>query len=194
MTQVLAFAQLVLALAMVYSCFCRLTKTDHNTHREIRWCFVFEGACAGMLAGAPFLPLMMPREVHWQPGTTPTWIWLAFALSVWLVQVVTARYWHTGVPQAFQRTHTAPAAPLGWFAAPVVLLFAVFVGSSQVRAQAEAPQPDEKWQPVDSDIAYLPQGGEAQCRTASGCVVFTAEALRQVLRKANGTCGRIPRT
>lgn len=191
-SQFLVFVQLALALAMAYSCFCRLWKTDKDTCREVRWAFVFEGLCAGLVACAPFLPVLMPHEMQWQAGTTPTGVWLTFALSVWLVQLVDARYWHAGCPAAFQRTTEPSSSPFaGWLAAPLLLMAAVFLAAPQ--AAAESAAEDGKWRPVDGDMVYLPQGGEVRCTNEAGCVTFTAEALRAVLQKAGGTCGRIPK-
>jgi hypothetical protein len=138
-TQALLFIQLALALAIMYSCFCRLTKTDADTHREVRWSFLFQFTCAGILFGAPFLPALMPHEMQWKAGTTPTWAWVMLMLSGWLVQVVTARYWADGVPESFQRRSgtAARSSPAGW-APLVMLLVAVFVaGPNMAVAQAQ---------------------------------------------------------
>ena len=46
--------------------------------------------------------LMLP-DADWEPGTTPTWIWLVLLLAAALVQIVTSRYWRGGVPVDFQK-------------------------------------------------------------------------------------------
>lgn len=101
-------AQLVLGLMLAYSCFCRLTKTDADTVREIRWAICLEGIAGGMVAGAPFLPSFLPEfrgdgHFAWQPGQTPAWVYLLLLLAATLVQLSTARFWRYNVPEDFQR-------------------------------------------------------------------------------------------
>ncbi len=98
----LLLAQVLLGAALGYSCFCRLTKTDDDTVREIRWAIWFEGAMGLFVAGAPVLPLLVP-EISWKAWTTPLWAWLALLAAATLVQLVTARLWRFNVPQDFQR-------------------------------------------------------------------------------------------
>lgn len=95
--------QLLLALVLAYTCFCRIVKTDADTVREVRWAILFEGVAAGMVLGAPFMPMLMPREIHWPAWSTPPWIWLTLLLAVTLVQITTARFWENGkAPAQFQ--------------------------------------------------------------------------------------------
>jgi hypothetical protein len=128
-TQALLFIQLALALAIMYSCFCRLTKTDADTHREVRWSFLFQFTCAGILVRRA-----LPARPHAARGQLEGGHHAHMGLGDadafgWLVQVVTARYWADGVPESFQRrSGTARQLFAGWLSAPLVmLLVAVFV-------------------------------------------------------------------
>lgn len=181
--------QMALGAFLFWSCFCRMTKTDRDTHREVRWAFLFKGACSGILAGAPLLPILMPREATWAPYTTPTWVWLTFLLSVAIVQVVTAHHWRDGVPREFQRGSAVRGWP-GIGLAAVALALGTFM-LAPVHAIAQKAEED-KWRKVDGDILHMEQGNEVKCMNETGCVVFTIEALQQVLKKAGGTCGKIP--
>lgn len=188
MKTILLVAQLLLASTLMWTCFCRLVKTDADTHREVRWSILFEGIAAGLVMGAPYLPLLMPREIHWMPFTTPLWVWVGLLVSVTLVQVVTARYWKDGTcPAPFQRT----GRPLGGVALAGLALLVAGMTAAPRMATADAAAQDN-WRKVDGDMVQIPQGGEVRCLEATGCVVFTTDALREVLKRASGTCGRIP--
>nr|DAG84927.1 MAG TPA: hypothetical protein [Caudoviricetes sp.] len=102
MNTVLVLLQVVMAMGLAYSCFCRLVRTDAETVREVRLAIWFEAMAAGMVAGAPIVPLLV-QEITWSAGTTPRWIWLALLVSATLVQLVTSRYWRDGVPDDFQK-------------------------------------------------------------------------------------------
>lgn len=102
MTMALLILQVTLGAALAWSCFCRLVRTDGNTAREIRWAIVFEAGAAMMVAGAPFIPIMLNNE-WWPILTTPWWVWVVLLMAAAAVQVATARYWRGGVPQDFQR-------------------------------------------------------------------------------------------
>lgn len=101
----LAFITLVLqtvaACALLYSCFCRLVRTDETTIREIRLAIWFESVAAGLVIGAPILPLVPEIPTDWAPLTTPMWVWLVLLLAATLVQVVTSKFWRDGVPLDF---------------------------------------------------------------------------------------------
>lgn len=102
MKTVMLTVQAAFAVILMYSCFCRLVRTDEETHREIRWAILFEFIAASMVLGAPVIPMMI-RQVSWTAWTTPWWIWLALLIAATLMQVVTARYWRHGVPHDFQK-------------------------------------------------------------------------------------------
>lgn len=102
MNAMLTGLQMLMAAGLMYSCFCRLVRTDDNTIREVRLAIWFEAVAAGMVMGAPVLPALVP-EITWQVGTTPRWIWLALLIAATLVQLATSRYWRDGVPHDFQR-------------------------------------------------------------------------------------------
>jgi len=99
---ILVFVQMICAAALAWSCFCRLVRVDLETHREIRLTIWFEGVVAGLVFGAPILPLMVP-EISWAPWTTPRWIWLILLAAATLIQLATSKFWRYGVPQDFQR-------------------------------------------------------------------------------------------
>jgi hypothetical protein len=88
------------AAALAYSCFCRIVRTDAETHREIRLAIWFQGVAAGFVGGAPILPILNPL-IYWKPWTTPWFAWAVLLLSATLMQLVTAKYWRDGVPKSF---------------------------------------------------------------------------------------------
>lgn len=105
--------QLVAGLALFYSCFCRLTKTNRDTVREIRWAIWLEGVAAALVAFAPFLPGMVPElagkgHFKWAYGTTPTWVFVALLVAAALVQMSTSRFWRFKVPEDFQMRGFVP--------------------------------------------------------------------------------------
>ena len=180
-TQLSLAVQLVLAAILMWTCFCRLVKTDSETYREVRWAILLEGVAAGMVFGAPILPLLMPREIHWRPWTTPTWVWLTLLVAVTLVQLVTARYWTGGkAPQAFQRAGAANAIPPGG-AVFAALLLLVGLLASGGHALAQAPQ----WQRADVFTIAAGSTGRVSCEDADGCVLITHTALARMLEQAS---------
>ncbi|MCY1167119.1 hypothetical protein D9M73_70760 [compost metagenome] len=102
MNTVMVLLQMVVALCLAYSCFCRLVRTDAETIREVRLAIWFQAMAAGLVAGAPILPLLVP-EITWRAGTTPRWIWLVLLVAATFVQVVASRYWRNGMPRDFQK-------------------------------------------------------------------------------------------
>lgn len=108
---ILLAAQFGFAFALLWSCFCRLVKTDRWTVREIRWAIVLEAIAAMLVLGAPVIPLLIPElngrgAGRWKPWTTPGWIWLVLLVAATAVQLATAKYWRNGVPHQFQRGGT----------------------------------------------------------------------------------------
>lgn len=98
---ILVLVQMICAAALAWSCFCRLVRVDLDTHREIRLTIWFEGLVAGLVFGAPVLPLLVP-EISWAPWSTPRWVWLALLVAATLIQLSTSRFWHNGVPDNFK--------------------------------------------------------------------------------------------
>ena len=98
----ISLIQMAIATALVYSCFCRLIRSDDRTHREIRLVIWFQAVAAGLVLGAPILPIL-DHTMHWPAWTTPVWIWFCLLFSSTLLQVVTAKYWRSGVPIDFQK-------------------------------------------------------------------------------------------
>lgn len=97
----LVLAQALLALVLMWSCFCRLVRTSMRTLREIRWAIFLLWLAAGMVLAAPGLPLL-DSVFSWRPGTTPAWIWLLLLASIVIVQLATSKYWRGGTPRDFQ--------------------------------------------------------------------------------------------
>lgn len=98
----LLFVQAALAAALMWSCFCRLVKTNAGTLREIRWSIWFLFVAAGLVLAAPVMPLL-DQHLGWPPLTTPLWAWLALLLAIVLVQIVTRRHWRESVPSCYQK-------------------------------------------------------------------------------------------
>lgn len=97
----LLFVQVIAGACLFVSTFCRLTKTDMNTIREVRWSIWFMAVAAMMVVGAPFMPIFDPRT-PWEAGVTPYWVWLALLLAIVAVQIVSSRHWKHGTPPAFK--------------------------------------------------------------------------------------------
>ena len=60
MTTPFVILQMLLAAALANSCFCRLVRTDSETIREVRLAIWFEALAAGLVLGAPVMPLLLP--------------------------------------------------------------------------------------------------------------------------------------
>jgi hypothetical protein len=104
---ILLLVQIAFGVGLFYTCFCRLTKTDSSTRREIRWAIVLEAAAGGLVAGAPLLPILVPElngrgALQWRAWSTPTWVWVLVLMAATVLQLSTARYWRGGVPRDFQ--------------------------------------------------------------------------------------------
>ena len=104
MSYLLTVLQMTAAAALFYSCFCRLVRTDQDTIPAVTHAIWFLALAAGMVFGAPILPLLVP-QIEWAPWTTPLWVWLGLLLATKLLQFVTARYWSHGTPEKFQLGH-----------------------------------------------------------------------------------------
>jgi hypothetical protein len=94
--------QMAAAAVLFYSCFCRLVRTDTNTIPEVTHAIWFLALAAGLVFGAPILPLLVP-QIQWAPWTTPRWVWLGLLIATTAIQLVTSRYWRHGVPRDFQK-------------------------------------------------------------------------------------------
>jgi len=101
MSELLMVVQVALAGVLAWTCFCRLVKTNAQTLREVRWSIWFLGTVAGLVLGAPLLPLL-DAAFTWPPGTTPAVIWVLLLLAIVMVQVATSRHWRDGTPDSFR--------------------------------------------------------------------------------------------
>lgn len=82
----------VICAALFYTCFCRLVRTNGDTHTSIRLAFV-------VLACASAWCLAVPIRT----GVPPQVGQLVIEAAMAIVQGLTARYWRDGVPVHFQR-------------------------------------------------------------------------------------------
>lgn len=171
--QLLLIVQLVLAAMLMWTCFCRSVKTDRDTHREVRWAILFEGIAAGLVFGAPLMPVLMPPvNGNWSPDwpawTTPVGVWLVLLGAVTLVQIVTAKYWAQGqAPIQFQRSPRERTGGVVFAALLLVVgLASLPLAHAQGARQAEAVP-----------IGEVPYGMAARCGAPEGCVMFTKTAL-----------------
>lgn len=81
----------LLCAVLLYSCFCRATRTNAGTMLPILLSFYFLSISALV---ATFAPLFM----GWKPDAVS----LLLLASISLVQTVTARFWQQSPPRAFQ--------------------------------------------------------------------------------------------
>lgn len=82
----------LLAMALLWSCFCRAAMLSSSARLDIRLAFWMLGTTAVWVL---FYPLIWP----WQPDAVS----LALLLSIVVVQFVTSFHWKGGVPRAFKR-------------------------------------------------------------------------------------------
>lgn len=99
----LLFVQAVLAGALMWSCFCRLIRTNSSTLSAIRWAIWFMFVAAGLVLAAPVMPLL-DALCNWPPFTTPLWVWLVLLLAIVIVQIVTRRHWRDSVPASYRKS------------------------------------------------------------------------------------------
>jgi hypothetical protein len=194
MAGVLLVLQLSMALVLCWSCLCRATKTNGDTRREVRWAMVFEGAAAGLLLGAPFLPALMPEFFEWEVGTTPVAIWMILLVSILTVQLVTAKYWQQGVPERFQVGYQRPASSMLAFALAVVAIgIALGTGIGQAEASTSGQrQPDAHAHrnispgPTEEEVPLgaVREGGTFVCNAPEGCVGMTGRVFGYYLEAA----------
>lgn len=81
----------VICSVLFYTCFCRLVRTNGDTHTSIRLAFV-------VLASASAWCLAVPLKT----GVPPQDGQLIIEGAMALVQGLTAKYWRDGVPVHFQ--------------------------------------------------------------------------------------------
>jgi hypothetical protein len=190
---VMLVVQLVLAVALMWSCFCRLVKTDEDTYPEVRWAILFEFAAAGIVLGAPFMPLLMPADAPWPAWSTPRWAWVVLLASITVMQIVTSAYWdHNAPPERFQMAkplHVKPAGFRSTAGGPGLALIALAAGAllagpmllaRPAQAQAKSDAGDDVRQ-----VHVLQNGEAALCSFKDGCVAMTAGAFKALMVMAN---------
>lgn len=83
----------VLCAALVWTCFCRFVKTNHETIPSVRFGLFVLAVTSLACAVAP-----------WSWGYRPEWPGLLLASGMLATQVATARFWAYGTPCQFKRT------------------------------------------------------------------------------------------
>lgn len=91
------YLNFVLSCALWWTCFCRVVRTDTQTHLAVRAAFCLLAAVAGACAIAPFgvLEPLLPAA---EPGVMQ----LVLLGAMVTVQTLTAKFWKDGVPAHFQ--------------------------------------------------------------------------------------------
>lgn len=172
--------QLVLASALMWATFCRLVKTDGETYREARWAILFLFVAAGILLGAPFLPMLMPNSAHWEPWSTPEWCWFILLLATLIEHLVLARAWRSGhVPEGLKPRRAGASNMVMPVLVAVLTVVAAYTPQVHAKAQAQAPA-----QEVAGDVAMLSPGQALECLHPTGCVGMTYEAFAVLLQAA----------
>lgn len=177
MQEMLLIMQLGMALTIGWSCLCRVSKMDGDTRREVRWAMVFQAFAAGVLLGAPFLPVLMPLDFSYPALTTPDAVWVLLLVSIVVVQLVTAKYWREGVPQVFQQP--APRRKQssgGLLLAGLAALLSVF---ALAHSKAAAQESQTQFVPFPAG-----QTIQATCNHEAGCFLMTAAALGELRARA----------
>ena len=77
---------------LLWSCFCRATRTNAQTSLPILLAF-------WLLSVSALFATFAPLFISWEPDAVS----LLLLASIGLVQTVTARYWQQSPPAAFQR-------------------------------------------------------------------------------------------
>lgn len=170
-------AQFVAAAILAWACFCRLVKTDGETRREVRWSIALLLTASGLLLGAPYLPVLMPHDVHWTVGTTPEWCWLLLLVACALVHMVTAPAWYGAIPDSLQLPRRSGASNA--ILPALGLALALLTVLPPVPAQAEAAQ-----SAAGENVWALAQGQGARCLSAGGCILMTSEVAESLLAAA----------
>ena len=91
-TSLLVLHELLCAV-LLWSCFCRATRTNAQTALPILVSF-------WLLSVAALFATLAPLLISWEPDAVS----LLLLASIALVQTVTARYWQQSPPAAFQRS------------------------------------------------------------------------------------------
>ncbi len=91
------YINFVLSGALWWTCFCRVVRTDTQTHLAVRAAFCLLAAVAGACAIAPFgvLEPLLPAA---EPGVMQ----LVLLAGMVIVQGLTVSFWKDGVPAHFQ--------------------------------------------------------------------------------------------
>jgi hypothetical protein len=190
--------QVGMCAVLGWSVLCRATRTNGDTRREVRWAMAFEGFTTGLLAGAPFLPVIYPRSstFSWQAGTTPAAVWILFLLSILLVQLATAKYWREGVPAQLQLPARGGGFEPAWarrrdglmaVAAGGLAILLMLAIPDQVRAAAE-PLAPPAGPDVQSGVVFTVDSGDSMvfsCLAPEGCVVLTGAALQAIVARTS---------
>lgn len=91
------YLNFVLSGALWWTCFCRVVRTDTQTHMAVRSAFCLLAAAAVSSALAPF-GVLAPMV----PAAEPGLMQLVLLAAMVIVQGLTAKFWKDGVPSHFQ--------------------------------------------------------------------------------------------
>lgn len=91
------YLNFVLSGALWWTCFCRVVRTDTQTHLAVRAAFCLLATVAGACGVAPF-GVLEPLLPAVEPGVMQ----LVLLAAMVIVQGLTARFWKDGVPAHFQ--------------------------------------------------------------------------------------------
>ena len=97
MKEVMLIAHELLCLVLIVTVFCRAVRMDDTVRMDVRLAFFLLGAVACLGVPAP-----------WVWGLYPNPFTLLLLGGIALVQIVTSRYWRTGVPLSFYRPDRMP--------------------------------------------------------------------------------------
>ena len=89
----LLLAHVLASILVTYTCFCRLSKTSHETLVSVRFGIWLLGTTASAALAAPFLWRWTPDLLH-----------VAILACIGFLQIATSRQWHAGVPDRFRST------------------------------------------------------------------------------------------
>ena len=97
MKDAILIAHELLCLLLIFTVFCRAVRMDSSVRMDVRLAFFLLGVVACIGVPAP-----------WVWGFRPSAFTVLLLAVIVLVQIVTSRYWHNGVPLSFYRPERMP--------------------------------------------------------------------------------------
>lgn len=102
----LQFLNLVLAIALFWTCFCRQARSNERTRVEIRRAFWLLSTAALLVGVSPWAHLLWPDIFEPRAVDVADVALLAATLYV---QTTTARFWRHGPPRQFEQDEDDPS-------------------------------------------------------------------------------------